>query len=112
MLMLLTMISMLLVKISMMLTMISMMLTMISMILTMISMMLTMISMMLTMISVMLTMTHLADNLKTGARLVILVCQGTPEPVSHSQHRHWRIWETNVHLAKHETDEINMRQVR
>ena len=75
-------------------------------------MLLTMISMMLTLISMMLTMTYLADNLKTGACLVILVRQGTPEPVSHSQHRHWRIWETNLHLAKHETGEKNNKQVK
>merc|ERR1719264_1614540 len=47
-----------------------------------------MILMMLTLISMMLTMTYLADNLKTGACFVILVRQGAPEPVSHSQHRH------------------------
>ena len=41
------------------------------------------------MILMMILMTHLADNLKTGARLVILVCQGLPEPVSYSQHWNW-----------------------
>ena len=68
--------------------------------------------MMLTLISMTLTMTYLADNLRTGACLVILVRQGAPEPVSHSQHRHWRIWETNLHLAKHETGEKNNKQVK
>ena len=51
--------------------------------------------MMLMMLMMMMLMTYLADNLKTGAGLVILVCQGTPEPVSYSQHWNW-----NRDLAK------------